>query len=80
MSEGNRVVLRIGRETEVSVSEAMTKLDEAIGLVEQCEGEDLGVVGEMRTVRKRLAALLGIMLACRTKMQAQPAEPEGKHG
>jgi hypothetical protein len=78
MSEENRVVLRIGQETEVSVSEAIAKLDEAIGLVEQCEGEDLGVVGEMRTVRKRLAALLGIMSACRTKMRAQPVEPEGK--
>lgn len=79
MSEENRVMLRIGQETEVSVSEAIAKLDEAIGLVEQYEGEDLGVVGEMRTVRKRLAALLGIMSACRTKMRAQPVEPEGKH-
>lgn len=74
MSETNRIpedaTLLVGEEVEASVSEALARVDEAIGLLEKCSGwnKQTGLVDDAKTLRERLAVLLKVMEACRQRI------------
>jgi len=64
--------LLVGEEAEASVSEALARVDEAIGLLERCHGWDrqTTLVDDAKTLRDRLKVLLKVMEGCRQRIDA----------
>jgi hypothetical protein len=78
MSEINRELL-VGKETEVSVSEAIVRVDEVIGLLERC-GEawnrQFGLLDDTRALKDRLAKLLVVLEGCRQRIDTNKSEAD----
>ena len=76
MSEANRIpedtTLLVGEEVEASVSEALARVDEAIGLLGKCPewNKQTGLLDDAKVLRDRLGALLKVMEACRQRIDA----------